>query len=124
MNYFADSTACREAGITYHLVPTDAWKTAKDDEWYKPAPFESDGFIHCTNGIDQLITVGNWFYTADDRDFCVLVLDVAKLRSDVRYDDAEQLFPHIYGLLNTDAVLVVFTVSRAEDGTFLSVEQH
>ena len=123
MTYYRDSAETRNAGVTYHLVPVEVWNESKENEWYTPEAYDADGFIHCTNGIDQLITVGNWFYVPDRRSFKVLVLDVAKITSELRYDDAEQVFPHIYGPLNTDSVIGEFAVSRAEDGTFLSIDQ-
>lgn len=92
-------------------------------EWYTPEAYDADGFIHCTNGIDQLVDVANMFYVTDKREFQVLVLDVAKITSDIRYDDDGQLFPHIYGPLNTSAVIDEFTVIRAEDGSFLAIER-
>ncbi|MEJ7900432.1 MAG: DUF952 domain-containing protein [Thermomicrobiales bacterium] len=123
MTYHRDSLAAREANITYHLVPSIYWDTAKSAEWYTPEAYDADGFIHCTNGIDQLVDVANMFYIPDAREFRVLVLDVGKITSDLRYDDDPRLFPHIYGPLNTSAVIGEFPVIRAEDGSFLMIEQ-
>ncbi len=121
--YHRESAAAREVGITYHLVPVPVWEAAKSAEWYTPEAYEADGFIHCTNGIDQLVDVATMFYVADDREFRVLVLDVSSINSDIRYDDDGQLFPHIYGPLNTSAVVGEFAVSRLDDGTFLSINR-
>lgn len=41
------------------------------------------------------------------------------MSSEWRYDDAEQVFPHIYGPLDHDAVVTVEDMRRAEDGRFL-----
>jgi uncharacterized protein (DUF952 family) len=122
VTYHRDSAAAREAGITYHLVPAPVWKANKASRWYTPEAYEADGFIHCTNGIDQLLDVANMFYVSDNREFRVLILDVNRIASDLRYDDEDGLYPHIYGPLNTDAVVGELTVSRAEDGTFLSID--
>lgn len=123
MTYHRDSAAAREAGITYHLVPSPVWDASKASRWYTPEAYEADGFIHCTNGIDQLLDVANMFYASDSREFRVLILDVNKIASDLRYDDEGRLFPHIYGPLNTDAVLGELAVWRADDGTFLSIDE-
>jgi uncharacterized protein (DUF952 family) len=123
MTYHRESAAAREAGVTYHLVPAPVWEAAKSAEWYTPEAYADDGFIHCTNGIDQLVEVANMFYRPDGREFRVLVLDVARITSDLRYDDGAQLFPHIYGPLNTSAVIGEFAVSRSDDGTFLSIDR-
>ncbi len=123
MTYYRESDATREAGVTYHLVPASVWDLGRSEAMYTPEAYEADGFIHCTNGIDQLVTVANWFYVPDVREFRVLVLDVAKIKSEVRYDDEEEVFPHIYGPLNTDAVIGEFAVTRSDDGTFISIDQ-
>lgn len=117
------SSASRDAGITYHLVPAPVWEAGKSAEWYTPAAYEADGFIHCTNGLDQLVTVANMFYVSDPREFRALVLDTGKIASTLRYDDVAELFPHIYGPLNTSAVIDELTVIRAEDGTFLTIDR-
>lgn len=122
MTYFRESTAARDAGITYHLVPATVWDALRIAGSYSPEAYEADGFIHCTNGIDQLLAVANMFYAADSRLFRVLVLEMGRITSDVRYDDEERKFPHIYGPLNTDAVIGEFQVSRAGDGTFVSID--
>jgi uncharacterized protein (DUF952 family) len=109
--------------VTYHLVPVDVWTASKRQPAYTPEAYDADGFIHCTNGLDQLVKVGNMFYTDDRRQFRVLALDVSSITSDVRYDDPDQLFPHIYGPLNTKAVIAEFPVSRAPDGTFISIDE-
>ncbi|MDQ3655985.1 MAG: DUF952 domain-containing protein [Chloroflexota bacterium] len=123
MTYHRDSATARDAGITYHLVPSSVWESSKSAEWYKPEAYDADGFIHCTNGIDQLVDVANMFYVPDTRDFRVLILDVGRIASDVRYDDEGQLFPHVYGPLNTSAVVGELAVTRSEDGSFLSIER-
>lgn len=110
---------CRRAGVTYHMVPEEVWDAQKENPTYTPEAFEQDGFIHCTNGLDQLVAVGNMFYTSDSRPYHVLILDVSRIESPIRYDDEGELFPHIYGPLNTSAVVGMLDVPRDADGTFL-----
>ena len=117
---YATASECRSAGVTYHLVPVEEWERHKDEAEYTPAAFDADGFIHCTNGLDELVAVGNRYYQQDPRRYLVLILNVSKIASPVRYDDPDQVFPHIYGPLNTSAVVGMLEVSRADDGTFLS----
>lgn len=121
MPFYRDARASRTAGVTYHLVPADVWEAQRIGQLYRPEAFSADGFIHCTNGLDQLVIVANMFYTGDLRSFLVLALDVCRITSEVRYDDPDELFPHIYGPLNMDAVIDQTTIKRSADGTFLSV---
>jgi uncharacterized protein (DUF952 family) len=115
---YQTSEECRDAGITYHMSPTSVWEGQKNRDSYLPEAFDQDGFIHATNGLEKLAWVGNEFYTGDRRPYIVLVLDVSKLTSPVRYDGPEELFPHIYGPLNTDAVIGELNVQRDAEGRF------
>ena len=42
----------QEPAVTLHLVPEDVWLAQKDESWYLPDGFSSEGFIHCTDGDD------------------------------------------------------------------------
>lgn len=119
MSVHRSSVEAREAGVTFHLVPTPVWDSQKSQPQYTPEAYDTDGFIHCTDGLDQLLTVANLFYTSDARPFTTLVLAVSEITSPIRYDDPDQLFPHIYGPLNTSAVRDELPVDRERDGTFV-----
>jgi uncharacterized protein (DUF952 family) len=88
---------------------------------YVPEAYETDGFIHCTNGIDEIVAVGNMFYQDDNRPFQVLALDVDRIEPEVRYDAPGEVYPHIYGALNIDAVIATYPVIRDDAGHFLDV---
>lgn len=119
MSVHRSSAEAKRAGVTYHLVPTSVWERQRAERDYTPEAFAADGFIHCTDGLDQLLMVANMFYISDARPFTALVLAVSEIASPVRYDDPDQLFPHIYGSLNTSAVRDELSVDRASDGTFV-----
>lgn len=119
MTFYDDSGESRERGITYHLVPSTVWESQRHLHEYVPEAFADDGFIHCTNGLVQLLKVANLFYTADEREFVVLALNMSSIAPDVRYDDAGNLFPHIYGPLNISAVVAEAPVERSADGMFV-----
>lgn len=118
---FRDAAACKEAGITYHMALASEWAAQKNGETYLPSAFAADGFIHCTNGLDLLEWVGNQFYVGSPDERTVLILRVSSLTSDLRYDDPDENFPHIYGPINTDAVIGELKVIRGEDGTFTHI---
>jgi len=121
MQQYPSAAAARDAGVTYHLVPADVWAARKDAAEYVPEAYDQDGFIHCTNGLDELVKVANMFYTGDPRTFVTLILDVDTISSEVRYDDPDRTYPHIYGPLNTDAVIGELSVRRDAEGTFLAI---
>jgi len=114
--------ATRPGGHTYHLTPEPVWTAQEQEDAYQPEAFGADGFIHCTDGEVNLLAVANTFYQADHRPYVVLVLDRDRITAPVRYEDPKQIFPHIYGPLNRDAVVEVRRAVRLADGSFTSIE--
>ena len=121
MSVHHSPAGAKGAGVTYHLAPTEVWDRQKSAPEYTPEAYVRDGFIHCTDGLDQLLKVANMFYVADPRPFITLVLAVSEISAPIRYEDSDRLFPHIYGPLNTSAVRGQLQVDRARDGTFLRI---
>ncbi len=109
----------------YHLTTRDAWNTRSSN--YAPASLESDGFIHCST-LHQLTNVANSYYE-NTNEVLALVIDSAKLTSDVRWEPPSHpdgtptehvylLYPHIYGEINSDAVIEVADMTRDLHGRF------
>jgi uncharacterized protein (DUF952 family) len=111
--------------IIYHLVPLDYWKAQPTDRPYTPADFEREGFIHCTQGDDQVAIVANRYYRNDSRTWLVLVLDEQAVTSEIKYEPGQDamLYPHIYGPLNREAIREVLHMPRDPDGTFQSLRR-
>jgi len=108
--------------ISYHLVAVDEWASQPKGADYVPAAFDADGFIHCTDGAANLIDTANRYYRDDPGEFVALVIDLSKVRADVRYEDDARIYPHIYGPLNRDAIVRVAVVQRDASGTFVAVD--
>lgn len=108
---------------TLHLSPEEVWRRQEGAASYEPEAYPADGFIHCTLGEGNLLSVANAFYKADPRPHLVLVLDPARIDAEVRFEfeDEGRIYPHIYGPLNTDAVVAVRRAIRDADGTFTGV---
>lgn len=106
-------------GITLHLAPRDQWEDQSGLSEYRPEQFEVEGFIHCTDGLDRLLVPANTYCRADLRPYVALVIDLSRVTSPVRYDDGACIYPHIYGPLDTNAVIGVRPARRADDGTFV-----
>lgn len=109
------------SGLTWHLSPEAHWAAHAGKSSYTPERFAEEGFIHCTDGDERLIEVGNRYYTADPRPFLALQVDLDAAGSPAIYEDPEQVYPHIYGELDTAAVRQVRRILRAGDGTFVGI---
>lgn len=108
-------------GLTLHLAPREVWERQASTPEYTPESFVQDGFIHCTDGDDDLIAVGNRYYTGDRRAFVALTIQLDRVAARTVYEDAARIFPHIYGLLETAAVIDVRDVRRGDGGEFLGI---
>ena len=119
-----EGVAVTGARYTLHLLPAarwQAWQAAPADERYAPDAFAADGFIHCTDGSDEMVAVANRFYAADPGPFVVLSIDLGALDVPWRFDDPEGLYPHVYGTLPRAAIRDVAPIERAADGSFATV---
>ena len=112
------------AGVIYHIATRADWETALTDGEYTRSSVDKslaeEGFIHASQA-SQVARTANKFYRDVPGDLVLLVIDPGLLRAEVRYEDvpgAELPFPHIYGPLNTDAVVEVRPFAPGPDGTF------
>lgn len=108
-----------DAQLIYHLTTRPSWN-ARSTHYGHPS-LETEGFIHCST-VHQLASVANKYYL-ETNDVVVLVIDPKKLNSLVRWepprhpdgspiDPIHLLYPHIYGDINSDAVIEVIEMSR------------
>jgi uncharacterized protein (DUF952 family) len=105
--------------LTFHLVAREVWEAQRARDVYVPEAFAADGFVHCTDGDDAVIDTANRYYRDDSRAYVVLTIAVDELSSEVKYEDAARIFPHVYGPIDIAAVREVRDVRRDPDGTFL-----
>jgi uncharacterized protein (DUF952 family) len=107
--------------LTYHATPKAHWEASDASQPYVSNDFADEGFIHCTDSADALPSVLTTYYRDEPGDWVVLTIDKRRVSPPVRYEDPDNVFPHIYGPLNRDAIVDVRDILRAEDGTFLGV---
>jgi uncharacterized protein (DUF952 family) len=108
---------------TFHLAPRAEWDAADKLAAYVPAAFEREGFVHCTDGADEVALTANRYFSDLAGDLLVLVLDRSRLVATVRYEDPRQVYPHIYGPIERDAILDVRVMPRDASGAFLPPSQ-
>jgi phosphopantothenoylcysteine decarboxylase/phosphopantothenate--cysteine ligase len=101
----------------YHLCSRSDWQTAQEAGEYRSSSLEMEGFIH-TSRPDQLLAVANRYYPGK-AGLVLLAIDAGRLKPALSWDRAEgQLFPHIYGPLNLEAVVGAQDFSPSADGAF------
>lgn len=89
-----------------HIASRAGWQASQQSGSYTPESFEKEGFIHCSKQ-EQVLRVANNFY-AGQHGLVLLVIDPARLGPELRWepgtDASAELFPHLYGPLNLEAV--------------------
>jgi len=105
----------------YHITSRKAWEEASKSGSYEADSLAIEGFIHCSM-LEQVLRVANSFYHGQ-KDLVLLEIDPANLLPDVRWepgsDKPDELFPHIYGPINLDAVSNVLDLKGDPDGHFI-----
>jgi uncharacterized protein (DUF952 family) len=87
---------------------------------YTLPSLQVEGFIHCSKK-SQVLRVANLYYN-NRNDLILLSIDPERLEREVRWeagtDKADELFPHVYGPINLDAIEEVLALKPEADGTF------
>jgi uncharacterized protein (DUF952 family) len=124
--YYRDFRRSNVAGVSviYHIATRTDWERAMKDGEYTRSSVDKtlaeEGFIHASQA-SQVSRTANKFYRDVAADLLLLVINTDVLRAEVRYEEvpgAELPFPHIYGPLNTDAVVDARPFAAGPDGTF------
>jgi uncharacterized protein (DUF952 family) len=102
-----------------HITLADRWTKAKNLGSYRSDTLATEGFIHCST-LAQVVDSANRFF-AGLQDVIILVIDRDRVASEIRDEGADphNLFPHIYGELNIDAVVKAIDLETDTDGLFV-----
>ena len=104
-----------------HVASRTDWLDAKNSGNYTADTLATEGFIHCSRR-EQVLRVANAVF-AGQRGLVLLVIDPRRLSPEVRWepgaDRPEELFPHVYGPINLEAVVRVLDFEPGPDGRFM-----
>lgn len=92
----------------YHITTSAEWEKAKPTGAYASASLALEGFNHCCTAAQVEGVLQRYF--AGKSGLVKLTIDTEKLTSQLVYDwspSVQDTFPHIYGPINTDAVVEV-----------------
>jgi len=109
--------------LIFHIAEAAGWNEALARGEYRQSTLgytlDQAGFIHCSRR-DQVEGVANAVYR-DRSDLLLLLIDRQKVHAEIRdenLDGGSEVFPHIYGPLNLDAVTSVLPFAPGADGRF------
>jgi len=104
--------------LIYILCAPQAYEAALELGRYESESLPTEGFIHASPA-NQLTRVANKYYRHYPS-LQLLTVEADKITAPVKWEAISNgdLYPHIYGPLNMDAVSNVQTVERSPDGTY------
>jgi uncharacterized protein (DUF952 family) len=113
--------------MIYHITSRSAWSAARQHGEYRAESLETEGFIHCSTNT-QVLPVVEKFYMGQ-HNLLLLVIDPSLVSSDLKWEPpsggtpppgvpADELFPHVYGPINLDAVVKAVDLTSNPDGNY------
>lgn len=112
-------------GYLLHICRRSEWDAAQSSGEYRALSLEVEGFIHCSLE-NQILEVANQFYRGIP-DLVLLWIDAHRVNSQIVFErpagESGQLFPHIYGPVQLEAVISAQAFPASVDGYFYSIPQ-
>lgn len=113
--------------MIYHLTTRKFWKRALATGDYRTDNLEDEGFIHCSTLL-QVLPVAEAIFPHKNK-VVILLIENTLLTSRLKWEPPSggappvgvvegELFPHVYGAINLDAVVKVLDMARNDDGLF------
>lgn len=116
--------------MIYHITSRSNWARSQATGLYSAPSLESEGFIHCSR-LEQVLAVANNFYRGQS-DLLLLCIEERKLVCELRWEapshpkqsicntiKCDELFPHLHGPLNLNAVAAAIAFEESENGFVL-----
>lgn len=103
-----------------HCMRASVWEERRDKPFWGRRNLERDGFIHCSS-LEYFWRVAPNFEGITDS-LVLVLMDESKLASKVLYEDGDscgRAYPHIYGLVNREAVACVLRFLRDGDERYV-----
>lgn len=113
--------------IILHITTRAAWDAARAAGSYRPTSLDHEGFIHCSTPAQAVGSANKYFRGRTD--LLLLCIDESRVTTEVRYEPpatirgvpdprAGELFPHVYGPLELEAVIRMVPFPCDRDGGF------
>ena len=105
--------------IIYHLTTKADWEAAGSGPEYRAESLAMEGFIHCSKDEEQALAVANRLFPGR-AGLLLLEVETDRLISPIKHEPARsgEIYPHIYGPLNIDAVVRTLSLDLEADGGF------
>ena len=104
----------------YHLTTGAEWEASRSTPEHRAPSLAEEGFIHCSQDREQMLRVANRLFSGQG-DLIALEVDTDRLTAPLVREPSRsgEIYPHIYGPLNTDAVVGVLALAADTTGQFV-----
>lgn len=104
--------------LIYCITSALKWEHAKKTGEYLDESLSTEGFIHCSYA-NQLLRVANKHFKGTDS-LLALCINRNQLTCNIVDEGSNELYPHIYGPINIDAIVDVLELRSSVSGNFRS----
>ena len=109
-------------GRIVHISNMAAWDRAVESGEYRAESLNLEGFIHCSR-MEQILKVANTYYPKQVN-LKLMWIDTGKLTAELKWEESDgDIFPHLYGQINLDAVIGLVDFPLDSEGVFVRVPQ-
>ena len=103
-----------------HICSRTDWEAALKCGSYQADSLAASGFIHCSLP-SQAPDVANRIFSGR-KNMLLLWIDPDKLKAEVRWEASDsEIFPHVYGPIELEAVTAILDFPPDNDGVFRSI---
>jgi uncharacterized protein (DUF952 family) len=102
----------------FHIAESTDWNAALKQGTYKPAGYDTDGFIHFSTR-EQVSATAERYYSGR-RDLLLLEVEETDVQDYLRFEASPsgELFPHVYRTLSVTMVRAIRPLILWPDGVF------
>ena len=104
----------------YHLLTVDQFENQFDGKQYGHELLERNAFLHCCTG-SQMEKVLEKHY-AEEAEVIAFEINEDKLISRYSFESPganDEPYPHIHGIINSEAISDIFRIKRDQAGAFI-----
>ncbi len=118
--------------MIFHITTPEDWQKAQQNKVYKCDSLEKEGFIHCSTK-SHVLKIANTFYSNYNQ-LILLSINPDKLLANLKWEspvhphpnlaeniDIYDKLPHIYGVINLDAIEEVNKLCKNKQGFFETI---
>lgn len=106
--------------IILHCMPEAVWESVRTLPRFGEASVAAEGFVHCSSIEFFWRVAPNFLHETEP--LVLLLIDTDRVPAEILWEDADhcgRAYPHVYGMIPTDAVTGVLPFLRDKAGNWL-----